>query len=184
MQQVGFLTLSIDKSTKMQAVITIPVLMLWNIRISWKKKLALMTIFSLTVIVIIVSIVRITLVNTKYTGSDISWLHMWSNIETAVCTFFFPHLFFIMCAHHPVYDSCSPLEPFHSYCGLLPCLIPAAFRQIGAVWPHPKRQLPTSLGQGPLFCSSTIEKPQLVGQWTLICSTSCPTQNSLTVRFN
>ncbi|MCJ1262604.1 hypothetical protein MMC22_002474 [Lobaria immixta] len=66
------------------AIITIPILMLWNVRISWKKKLALMSIFSLTVIVIIVSIVRVTVVNTKNSTPDQSWMFMWSNIEVAV----------------------------------------------------------------------------------------------------
>lgn len=73
----------------MQAVITIPILMLWNVHISWKKKLALMSIFSLTVIVIIFSIVRVALINSENSTPDISWVYMWTNIEVAVCSFFF-----------------------------------------------------------------------------------------------
>lgn len=88
MQPVSFLTFWSDGLTEMQAVITIPILMLWNVRISWKKKLTLMGIFSLTIIVIIFSIVRVALVNSKHRSIDISWLYMWSNIEVAVCTFF------------------------------------------------------------------------------------------------
>ncbi len=70
------------------AVITIPILMLWNIQISLRKKLALMGIFSLTVIVMVVAIVRVAVVTTKNTNADISWLYFWSNIEIAVgiCT--------------------------------------------------------------------------------------------------
>ncbi|KAI9878023.1 MAG: hypothetical protein M1830_002143 [Pleopsidium flavum] len=65
-------------------IITIPVLMLWNVRISWRRKLALIGIFSLTVIVIIFSIVRVAVVTSTTTQADISWLYMWSNIEMAV----------------------------------------------------------------------------------------------------
>ncbi|MCJ1422458.1 hypothetical protein MMC29_000338 [Sticta canariensis] len=65
------------------AIITIPILMLRNTRISWKKKLALMSIFSLTIVVIAFSIVRVALVNSKQLV-DISWLYMWSNFEVAV----------------------------------------------------------------------------------------------------
>lgn len=65
--------------------------MLWNVRISWRKKLALMSIFSLTVIVIVISIVRVavvTLVSVRgSTALDITWLYMWWNIEIGVCTY-------------------------------------------------------------------------------------------------
>lgn len=48
-----------------------------------------MSIFSLTIIVIIFSIVRVALVSAKGSTADISWLYTWSNIEVAVCTFSF-----------------------------------------------------------------------------------------------
>ena len=73
--------------TKPPAVITIPILMLWNVRISWRKKLALIGLFSLTVIVIIFSIVRVAVVTSHKTQADVTWLYMWSNIEMAVCMF-------------------------------------------------------------------------------------------------
>jgi hypothetical protein len=74
-------------SAKSLTVITIPILMLWNVRISWAKKLALVGIFSLTVIVIILAIVRVAVVTSHHTQVDISWLYLWSNIEMAVGTF-------------------------------------------------------------------------------------------------
>lgn len=40
-----------------------------------------MTIFSLTVVVMIVSIIRVTIVGTSTKNPDISWLYFWSNIE-------------------------------------------------------------------------------------------------------
>ena len=71
--------------TNTHSVITIPILMLWNVKISWRNKLALIGVFSLTIIVIIFSIVRVAVVSSRNTQADITWLFMWSNIEMAVC---------------------------------------------------------------------------------------------------
>lgn len=87
MQQVSFPTLGSHGSTKLETVITIPILMLCNVRISWKKKFALMGIFSLTVIVIVFSIVRVVLIYSENRTADVSWLYMWYNIEVAICKF-------------------------------------------------------------------------------------------------
>lgn len=46
-----------------------------------------MSIFSLTIIVIIFSILRVALVNRKKVMIDITWLYMWSITEVAVCRF-------------------------------------------------------------------------------------------------
>lgn len=62
-------------------VISIPVRMLWNVRLPLRQKLLLMTIFSLTVIVMIVSIIRVTIVGSSTQQPDISWVYFWSNIE-------------------------------------------------------------------------------------------------------
>ena len=66
----------------------IPILMLWNVSISWKKKLALMSLFSLTIIVIVISIVRVAVGISKKSSADMGWIHLWNNIEVSVCTFF------------------------------------------------------------------------------------------------
>ena len=84
---------------KLRAVITIPVLMLWNVRISWRKKLALMSIFSLTIIVIVFSIVRVVVVSVRGSTADITWLYLWSNIEVVVCTFFYFLYQLAYCSH-------------------------------------------------------------------------------------
>lgn len=99
-------------------VITIPVLLLWNSRISWKKKLLLMSIFSLTVIVIIISIVRISLIISSANRGDISWLYLWSNIEVVICMF--SHLCTLMLSLS------LTLEPFTAI--IVACL--ASFRQL------------------------------------------------------
>lgn len=62
-------------------VISIPVRMLWNVRLPLRQKLLLMIIFSLTVIVMIVSIIRVTIVGSSTQQPDISWVYFWSNIE-------------------------------------------------------------------------------------------------------
>lgn len=59
--------------------------MLWNVRLPLRQKVLLMTIFSLTVIVMIVSIIRVAIVGSSTRSStqqpDISWVYFWSNIE-------------------------------------------------------------------------------------------------------
>ncbi|KAL8644237.1 MAG: hypothetical protein Q9226_007866, partial [Calogaya cf. arnoldii] len=61
-----------------------PIMMLWNVRIPLGKKIALMGLFSLTVIVIAVSIVRVAVVTSRDTQADVTWLYIWSLIEMAV----------------------------------------------------------------------------------------------------
>ena len=60
--------------------------MLWHVRVPLRQKLMLIAIFSLTVIVMIVSIIRVVIVNSNKQNVDISWLYLWSNIEMATCT--------------------------------------------------------------------------------------------------
>ena len=58
--------------------------MLWHVRVPLGQKLILLGIFSLTVIVMIVAIIRVAVVNKD---GDISWLYLWSNVEMATCKF-------------------------------------------------------------------------------------------------
>ena len=67
--------------------ISIPVLLLWNVKISLRRKLALMGLFSLTVIVMIFSVVRVYFVTSKTQNLDMTWLFFWSNTEMAVCMY-------------------------------------------------------------------------------------------------
>ena len=59
--------------------------MLWKVRIPLRTKLALIGIFSLTVITMIFSIVReiVVPVDGKI-NADITWLSLWSNIEMGI----------------------------------------------------------------------------------------------------
>lgn len=74
--------------------------MLWNVHISWKK-MALMSIFSLTIIVISVSIMRVNLTNVftaKNRKAEITLQYFWIDIEVAVFMFF-------SSVRHPAYRS-------------------------------------------------------------------------------
>ena len=59
--------------------------MLWHVRIKLQQKLILLSIFSITVVVMIVSIIRVAVVHSDNQNADISWLYLWSNIEMATC---------------------------------------------------------------------------------------------------
>jgi hypothetical protein len=63
---------------------SIPLSVLWKVRISLSRKLALAAVFSLVVITIVFAIVRVAIVSSKSFRPDPSWLYLWSNIETTV----------------------------------------------------------------------------------------------------
>ncbi|GAB1210172.1 hypothetical protein APSETT445_008962 [Aspergillus pseudonomiae] len=65
-------------------VISLPITLLWNVRLPIRHKMILMSILSLAVLIIIVAIVRVAVVATKEKNSDMSWLWMWSFIEATV----------------------------------------------------------------------------------------------------
>ena len=61
--------------------------MLWNLQMSLRKKLALGGIFSLTMNIMIIAIVRVVEVSTQTNGAtnlDATWLYLWSIIETLI----------------------------------------------------------------------------------------------------
>ncbi|KAI8944155.1 hypothetical protein F4801DRAFT_572741 [Xylaria longipes] len=79
-------------------IMTIPISLIWNIRIRWEKKLALVTIFSLVLVTISFAIVRVVVVSALTRQPDVSWLYLWSSIEQNVaiivaCLSAFPQLF-------------------------------------------------------------------------------------------
>ena len=56
-------------------------MMLWNTRIARRQKMLLMAIFSITVVVMGVAIVRVAVVDFRKRNADITWLYFWSSIE-------------------------------------------------------------------------------------------------------
>lgn len=55
--------------------------MLWNVHVRLGKKLALMGLFSLTIIVMATAVTRVAVIPTEHTQADVSWLYLWYNIE-------------------------------------------------------------------------------------------------------
>ncbi|KAJ2999272.1 hypothetical protein NUW58_g46 [Xylaria curta] len=75
-------------------IMIIPISLVWNIRIRWDKKLALIGIFSLVVVTISFAIVRVVVVSGLTRQPDVSWLYLWSSIEQNIaCLSAFPQLF-------------------------------------------------------------------------------------------
>lgn len=65
-------------------ILSIPVIILWNVQIAWRKKLILFAVFSATILIMLISIIRITL--TKGTQQQlvepgIDWIYLWSAVE-------------------------------------------------------------------------------------------------------
>lgn len=59
--------------------------MLWEVKMPLRQKLALIGIFSLTVIVMAISIVRVAVVQTSdHRNADQTWLFVWANVEMGV----------------------------------------------------------------------------------------------------
>ena len=148
----------------MQAVITVPIIMLWNARISQKQKMALMSIFSLTIIVIIVSIVRVALASSPNKNIDTVWLFMWNTIELAVGMFV---LFFHFSAHR----TDSPLS--FSSAIVVSCL--ASFRQLYVKSRQPrlvaKSASITPLWRRVVLTASRLSKPRDLSSYSEDMST-------------
>ncbi|KNG86927.1 hypothetical protein ANOM_005366 [Aspergillus nomiae NRRL 13137] len=62
-------------------ILSIPILILWNTRISLRKKLILFGIFSATILVMAVAIIRVVVNNSLNSSVDIGWLYFWSFVE-------------------------------------------------------------------------------------------------------
>jgi hypothetical protein len=64
---------------------TIPILMLWNVRITWRMKLALFGIFSLTILTMVFALIRLLVIPTDTIAEDLTWSSTWTTVEMAVC---------------------------------------------------------------------------------------------------
>jgi hypothetical protein len=71
---------------------SMPISILWNVRISLRRKFLLGGLFSLVVITMLVAIVRVTVVSRKGALSnrnqvEVTWLYLWHFIESSVGTY-------------------------------------------------------------------------------------------------
>lgn len=62
-------------------ILSLPLMIIWRVKIPLRKKSVLIAVFSLTVVVMVVSIVRVAVVNSPTKNPSISWLYLWSSIE-------------------------------------------------------------------------------------------------------
>ncbi|KAK9773003.1 hypothetical protein SCAR479_10333 [Seiridium cardinale] len=79
-------------------VMLLPTILVWNTRIRTSKKLALIGLFSLSIITIVIAIVRAIMVDSARRpdgNPDVTWLWFWSAVEPSVvcCGSAFPQLF-------------------------------------------------------------------------------------------
>ena len=69
-------------------ILSIPVIILWNVQIPWRNKIVLFGVFSATMLIILISIIRVALVkgmHQQLTEPAIDWLYLWSGVEMATC---------------------------------------------------------------------------------------------------
>ncbi|KAL4907729.1 hypothetical protein BDW74DRAFT_175509 [Aspergillus multicolor] len=79
-------------------ILSIPMLILWRIQINLRKKILLTSIFSATVLIMTVAILRVTIVHFHHTVREVPWLWLWASVETGTaiivaCTASFRQLF-------------------------------------------------------------------------------------------
>lgn len=61
---------------------------MWNVQIPWRNKIILFAVFSATMVIILVSIIRVTLVKgtqQQLKEPGIDWLYLWSAVEMGTC---------------------------------------------------------------------------------------------------
>lgn len=78
--------MAVDIFTDM-LVLSVPVVILRKVQIPWKKKAALMGLFSATILVMVASLVRFFLVRgstTQVQSGGIDTLYLWSNVECGI----------------------------------------------------------------------------------------------------
>lgn len=68
-------------SHKTFVVLSIPILLLWNTNIPQRKKIILLSIFSATILIMVVAVVRVAVDNTYDREINIAWLCFWSFVE-------------------------------------------------------------------------------------------------------
>ena len=67
--------------------------MLWHVRIPLRQKLILIGIFSVTVVVMIIAIIRTAIIKLENGYIDLSWLYVWSSVEVSTGMYPPPTLF-------------------------------------------------------------------------------------------
>lgn len=69
-------------------ILSIPVIILWNVQIPWRNKIILFAVFSATMLIIVMSIIRMALgkgTQQQLKEPAIDWLYLWSVVEMGTC---------------------------------------------------------------------------------------------------
>lgn len=84
--QTFYVNMAIDVVTDL-LILSIPLLILRNVRIPWRRKLILFGIFSVTVFVMVVAIIRVATVRVaeyELRSIGFDWQYLWSSVEMGV----------------------------------------------------------------------------------------------------
>lgn len=112
--------------TKKHKVLSIGIVILRKTQIPLQKKIILLSIFSATILVIVIALVRVVINTSLNTNNDISWLYFWSGVEMGVGQLL-RHLYPYVCQY---ISHQSLTGKSGSYPDFLHCLIPTAVRHI------------------------------------------------------
>ena len=64
-------------------VLSIPILIIWPIKMPLRKKLVLLILFSMTLLIMAVAIIRVAVNRSSDRTLDITWLDLWCSVEVA-----------------------------------------------------------------------------------------------------
>ncbi|KAG8533599.1 uncharacterized protein KY384_001339 [Bacidia gigantensis] len=65
-------------------VMAVPINIFWMVQINLRQKVAIASVFLITIIIVIFAIIRVTLINSASYQIDMSWLHLWTSIEQTI----------------------------------------------------------------------------------------------------
>ena len=93
-------------------------MILWNAGVTLRKKVILCCVFSATVAIMAVALIRVTVVNSRHTNVDIAWLYFWTYVENGIGESI------------PSQRAPQQNSPIHSYNDSMRCIFPTALRGV------------------------------------------------------
>ncbi|KAL5355197.1 hypothetical protein BJX96DRAFT_170441 [Aspergillus floccosus] len=78
-----YVNFAVDVATDL-LILSIPILILWEVRLPLRKKLVLGAVFSVIMITIAVSTIRVAVNRSSDTNVDVTWLYFWSFVELSI----------------------------------------------------------------------------------------------------
>ncbi|KAL4965296.1 uncharacterized protein BDV14DRAFT_199993 [Aspergillus stella-maris] len=90
-------------------ILSIPILIIWPIKMPLRKKIVLLILFSMTLLIMAVAIIRVAVNTSSDRTLDITWLNLWCSVEVATaimvaCVASFRQLF-VTIQNHDSYSS-------------------------------------------------------------------------------